>query len=107
MDILDEIRKYNYKDFNINKEAIDFLLDEIHRLRAEANPTAAPPAGKTVGVRVAVVVNPDGSFAALGGTGWDGDEAMKDIEEEFGAARYWLTADLPIPQEIEVAAQVE
>lgn len=79
------------------------LCDEIDRLRAKPKPQ-----GKTVRVKVAVAVDPTGNWNA---SGWrDGD----DIEKmgtafdplEPGEARYWLTAELPIPEKVEVVAEV-
>lgn len=64
---------------------------------------------KTIKVRVAVAIDPTGAWNA---SGWSGDttgEAMSLACEgvEDGEARYWLVAELPIPECAEVQAQVE
>lgn len=64
---------------------------------------------KTVKVRIAVAVDPSGD--------WNSDGWMrgkdKDMREQAvdplqdGAAVYWLTAELPVPEAQEIAATVE
>ena len=63
---------------------------------------------KTVKVRIAVAVDPDGKWSAYGCPG--ADETDMDIAVDAvapGEARYWVTAELPIPAEIDVAGAVE
>ncbi len=67
---------------------------------------------KTVKVRVPVAVDHEGRYAACRwwNEGREGDwrdfmdVALDELHE--GEARYWLTAELPIP-EVEVEAEVE
>lgn len=63
----------------------------------------------TVKVRIAVAVDADGDWNACGGSGMDDGEAM-DIAIDVvgnGEARYWLTAELPVPEPQEIEATVE
>lgn len=83
---------------------IHALCDEIDRLRA-AKPK---PQGKTVRVNVAVAVDKNGTWLA---EGWD--NAQKDMLEDMVKKRmsgkfyiHWLTADLPITEEMAVEAEV-
>ncbi len=69
------------------------------------------PDDNTVRARVAVVVSINGKWNACGGS-WarkDRDAMSAAIEGSFedGEARYWITADLPIPAPVEAAATVE
>lgn len=64
---------------------------------------------KTVKVRIAVAVDPDGKWAA---TGWEGlktDEAFDFILDDLkhGESRFWLTAELPVPDVAEIQAEIE
>ena len=62
---------------------------------------------KTVTVRIAVAVDPSGDWSA---SGWkDAKDAMGCAVESIGVgeARYWVTAELPIPQAPEVEGKVE
>ena len=57
--------------------------------------------GKTVRVRIAVAVDPDGFWSA---NGWAGSNEKVHMERACdtvgeGEARYWLEADLPIPEQ--------
>lgn len=68
---------------------------------------------KTVRVRIAVAVDPEGRWNACGWNRDDGSvapdkdkmEAAREMVDE-GEARYWLEADLPIPTESTVEARV-
>jgi hypothetical protein len=63
---------------------------------------------KTVKVRIAVAVDPSGSWNASGWLNADGRELdllMDDMG--VGGAFYWVTAELPIPSVQEVAGEVE
>jgi hypothetical protein len=64
---------------------------------------------KTVRVRIAVAVDLDGVWQAESASWRSDDEAMEGAAEgmEHGSARYWLTAELPIPTVSEVSADVE
>lgn len=76
-------------------------------VRPLGEPDAAP-SGKTVRVRVAAAVDPTGQWSANGWSGADGDDmdlAIDGVGE--GEARYWITADLPIPVVREIVASVE
>lgn len=67
---------------------------------------------KTVKVRVAVAVDPTGKWNA---SGWNADngepvEDAMDIAIEGvgeGATRYWLEAELPVPEVQTVTAKIE
>jgi hypothetical protein len=64
---------------------------------------------KTVKVRIAVAVDPTGYWAAFGDKSMS-DEAMMDIvvdSVELGEARYFLVAELAIPETKEMQARVE
>ena len=70
---------------------------------------------ETIKVRVAVVLGPSGSWAAVGGDspteiGWR-DTLDEAWEDEPGQKGYWLVATLPkpakVPEPVEVAAEVE
>ena len=63
---------------------------------------------KTVKVRIAVAVDPDGNWNAYGWTDADGvamELALEGVAS--GEARYWVTAELPVPPAPEVAGAVE
>ena len=93
-------------DYEIYDSMVYELLDEIDRLRRERQ---TPPQGKMVEVRVAVGVEPTGKWNAFGWAGGTDSEKMELAVEPLdpGEARYWLTATLPVPAEVEVVAQVE
>ena len=64
---------------------------------------------ETVKVRVAVAVDAAGEWSAWGAK-WADDYDMVDeaaLHVRPGRKIYWLTADLPLPTEPEVAASVE
>lgn len=62
----------------------------------------------TVRVRIAVAVDVQGDWNSCGWKGGDDKEAMKICCEtlEAGEARYWLEADLPIPEHATIHADV-
>ncbi len=66
---------------------------------------------KTVRMRIAVAVNPDGTWGAAGFS--DADDCAWDclydsvIEAQSGHSQYFITAELPIPSIPEVAGEVE
>lgn len=66
---------------------------------------------KTVKVRVAVVVNDDGKWSAFGD--WEMsakenlDMAACDLPDGKHEARYWVSADLALPEVPEMRGQVE
>jgi len=64
---------------------------------------------KTVKVRIAVLVDPKGAWAAYGGNGISDATAMDNCLDGVGDndARFWLTAELPVPEAQEIAATVE
>lgn len=64
---------------------------------------------KTVKVRIACAVDSDGCWAAHGWLGAPDKTAVECSVEVLreGERVYWLTAELPIPEPIEVQAEVE
>lgn len=70
-------------------------------------------AGELVGLsracRLAVAVDPTGAWNACGGGTLKPEDAMDFAVEVLGdgEARYWLTAELPLPEISEVPAKVE
>ncbi len=69
-------------------------------------------AEQTVKVRVAVRVHPSGGWYAYSYSGHD-IESVEDVladmspDEPGDGTLFWLTADLPLPNEFEVAARAE
>ncbi len=66
---------------------------------------------KTVKIKVAVAVDPEGGWMASGWSDRNGEpveEAMENCIDDFGGneAKYWLEAELPIPKEMTVQATV-
>jgi hypothetical protein len=65
---------------------------------------------KTIKVRIACVINERGKWSA---SGWKTkDQAMMDVavdmlDEGGNESRFWITAELPIPEVSEVAGRVE
>lgn len=61
---------------------------------------------KTVKVRIAVAVDQTGDYEATAvKTGkWDVADYILDNLEP-GEARYWVTAELPIPEPVEIAGE--
>ena len=59
---------------------------------------------KTVKVRIAVAVRSDGDWIACGWKGVRDGEAMSTVIDNAGkdASRYWITAELPVPEVPEV-----
>lgn len=75
------------------------LCDEIDRLRGEKQ----TPQGKTVEVRIPVAVEKSGYWRA-------GPRASAVDLPEYMSDKYviyWLTATLPVPEEVTVVARVE
>lgn len=64
---------------------------------------------KTVKIRIAVAVDPSGDWNAYGGGSMKDKDAMEFATEVLsnGEARYFLTAELPVPEVAEVVACVE
>lgn len=75
------------------------LCDEIDRLRGVQTPTQ----GKMVNVRIPVAVEKSGYWRAAPRPSTD--QLKEYMTDEY--AIYWLTATLPVPQEVEVVAEVE
>jgi hypothetical protein len=64
------------------------------------------PSGKTVRVRIAIGIESAKRWAALGGSMYEGDSAVFDLED-YQAHRF-ITADVPLPVEpVEVDGTVE
>ena len=64
---------------------------------------------KTVRVRVAVAVDPDGTWNAVGWSGAKDDDDMVGLALDMVGTQesvYWLTADLPLPATVEIPAEV-
>ena len=80
-------------DYELTDHLVYALCDEIDRLRGVQQ---TPPQGKTVEVKVPVVVTPEGK--------WHGYDYLN---LDPGCVRYWLTATLPVPAEVTVVARVE
>lgn len=64
---------------------------------------------KTVKVRIAVAVDPEGKWNACGWSDMDEDRAMELACEPLqeGEDRYWVTAELPILGVIVIKGQLE
>ena len=64
---------------------------------------------KTIKVRVAVAVDPSGTWNALGWSGGSDGVVMTACVEHLaeGEARYWLEAELPIPEVPVIKAEVQ
>ena len=68
---------------------------------------------KTIKVRFCVGVDTKGLWASVGDVEWKDDEARRQVEAimvemtEDPIAYHWVTAELPIPEEIEIAGSVE
>jgi anti-sigma factor RsiW len=64
---------------------------------------------KTVKVRVAVAVDPKGDWNACGSCRMSDVDSMSFATEVVadGEARYWLTADLVVPEISDIPAAVE
>jgi len=62
----------------------------------------------TVRVRIAVAVDPDGDWNSCGWKGGGDENAMEICTESIGSgeARYWLEADLPVPEIATIQAAV-
>lgn len=63
---------------------------------------------KTVKVRIAVSVDPKGNWGSSGSSGQDEAEAHSwtvDLLQD-GEARYWIEAELPVPEIATVQATV-
>lgn len=64
---------------------------------------------KTVKVKIAVAVDPDGDWNANGWSSADDDIMMMDLVVDTlkdGEARYWVEAELPVPETQSVQGQV-
>lgn len=88
------------------------LCDELDTARAEIDRLRAPkpkPQGKTVRVKVAVAVDKNGKWVASGHANTPDEMNMASCIDfvDPGEAHYWLTADLPIPEEMTVEAEVD
>ena len=55
---------------------------------------------RTVRVRIAVAVDPDGGWSAWGGSGVKDHVSMSYATDGVGEgeARHWVEADLPVPE---------
>lgn len=66
---------------------------------------------KTIKVRIAVLVDQEGHWTSAGAHNWAGQDAMGGAYECLdpigGVQEYWLTAELPIPETLEVQATAE
>lgn len=64
---------------------------------------------KTVKVRIAVAVDPEGAWHCCGWDGCDEQEAFSYCIDSLGSgeSRYILTAELAIPEVVEVPAAIE
>ena len=63
---------------------------------------------KTVKVRIAVAVDPEGDWDARGESGQQDVRTLRALAYNSNLDRvYWLTAELPVPEAQEIAATVE
>lgn len=66
---------------------------------------------RVVKVRIAVAVDREGQWNAAGWSTKEGtpaDWAAMDIAiDAVGEAHYWITAELPVPGEVEIAGVIE
>jgi hypothetical protein len=68
---------------------------------------------ETVKVRIAIAVDREGKWAAYGFSRTDGSPANEEAWEivldivDDGEARYWVTAELPVPEDADVVGSVE
>lgn len=99
-----EIRQ-RMADCDVSEEDILALCDEIDRMRGEKQ---TPPQGKTVRVMVAVAISADEDWMAIGSSGFDNSSVARllSVTTEGECKIHWLTADLPVPEEVEVKAEV-
>lgn len=106
-DVPDSLSKET-EDECFGKETWDEVVAAI--ANALHVPPPGEPEGECIEVRVAVAVSPTGGWSCEGGSG---ESNAKHIEScaiehvQYGEALYWLTARLPIPKPVEVAASVE
>lgn len=108
-DVRERLRNYNESD-----EELFALCDEIDRLRAgkskqQEKMVKMMKMVRVVLVKVAVAVDKNGHWMAAGAHDNKDRTSMDtclDFVEE-GEARYWLTAELPVPEEVTVEAEVE
>lgn len=65
---------------------------------------------RTVKVRIAVAVDPEGKWGSAGWSRSNDEEFEFELATEalkHGESRFWLTAELPIPDIAEIQAEVE
>lgn len=64
---------------------------------------------KTVKVRIAVAVDPDGKWAAHGWPEQDDETAFELVVDDLkhGEYRYFLTAELAVPEIAQIEAEAE
>lgn len=71
---------------------------------------AEPGPGKTVRVRIACCVDAEGYWYACGcGEADDEDtsqEALDNVSDHCKRVVHWITADVPVPQAVEVEGEV-
>ena len=91
----------------IDNFEVGMLCDEIDRLRGEKQ----TPQGKTVRVTAMVAMEPNGNWCAYGRSSKSKAGRLADANcalmgmSPFSKV-YKLTADLPVPEEIEVKAEI-
>lgn len=82
----------------------DSIRDAIERLRALEAPK---PQGRTVRVRIACAVEPDGSWFSFGTDNMPDPMSVAKVAAGQHGRAHWITADLPIPEPVEVQGRVE
>lgn len=61
-----------------------------------------------VKVRIALAINADGDWDAQGNADWEGDYSRNEVATNIDYPTiYWVTAEIPIPGDQEVAGAVE
>lgn len=78
--------------------------DELERLSALEAPK---PQGRTVRVRIACAVEPDGSWFSFGTDNMPDPMSVAKVAAGQHGRAHWITADLPIPEPVEVQGRVE
>jgi hypothetical protein len=64
---------------------------------------------RKVRVRIAVAVDPDGNWNSCGWSSGDDEQKLEIATEDLqhGESRYWLTAELEVPDVAEIQAEIE
>ena len=106
----EKIQRIKVSGFD-NEEAMVAVHLAILKAMVALQPEVATPAPNTVRVRVAVSVTRSG-WCAFGVKDWDSNACFAETEDHVdvssrASSRHILTADLPIPEPVEIEAEVE